>query len=107
MNKFTLGALLSIFLMKVSFRGGLEEYMAGADISLCPSLLRERRVKELILHIHNNIMDKDYQHFSKGDELEGGILCVINDKDWEVLEGKETEVSDEDHIYFITSMHGG
>ncbi len=36
-----------------------------------------------------------------------GILCLVNDTDWE-LEGKEDAVlSNKDEIGFISTLHGG
>lgn len=36
-----------------------------------------------------------------------GILCLINDSDWEIEGTLDYEVDDGDHISFISTLHGG
>lgn len=104
---FCCADFLFSFSMIVSFRGGLEDFMSAADAEIPLSSLRGRKIKDLILHVDGHVMHQGYKHFSKDGELEGGILCVVNEQDWEVLAGEDTELSETDHLYFISSMHGG
>lgn len=39
--------------------------------------------------------------------LAGGILCLVNDIDFEVLESLETPIRDGDSVTFISTLHGG
>lgn len=39
--------------------------------------------------------------------VRGGVLCLINETDIEVLKGQETEIKDKDVITFISTLHGG
>jgi len=36
-----------------------------------------------------------------------GILVLINDCDWELSGGLESEVNDGDTVVFISTLHGG
>ena len=36
-----------------------------------------------------------------------GILVLINDRDWELLEGVHTELMVGDKVTFISTLHGG
>lgn len=39
--------------------------------------------------------------------LRPGILCLVNDVDWEIEGGLDYSISDQDSITFISSLHGG
>lgn len=44
---------------------------------------------------------------SEGAALAGGILCLVNGVDYEVLESLETPIHDKDNVIFISTLHGG
>ncbi|KAI5179541.1 ubiquitin related modifier 1 [Nematocida sp. AWRm80] len=93
--------------MRVVFRGGLEDNVSSESIEIQLKSIQGNTLKDLIKYIENNYINKGYSQFSTNSELEGGILCVINGIDWEILNGYDTILTDKDKIYFITTMHGG
>lgn len=93
--------------MKVIFRGGLEDNVRHETFYLSVDSLSEPTVKGLIQYIEKNEVKEGYKHFSTNSELEGGILCVINEFDWDVLDREKTVLQDENTVHFITTMHGG
>jgi len=36
-----------------------------------------------------------------------GIIVLVNDTDWEILEKENTVLNDNDNISFISTLHGG
>ncbi|KAI5170947.1 ubiquitin related modifier 1 [Nematocida sp. LUAm3] len=95
--------------MLVCFRGGLEENVKDPETKIkCNELNTiSPTIRDVIVHIEKNHLLNNYEFFSVKGELEGGILCVINGVDWELLEGYSAVVKDTDTIYFISTMHGG
>lgn len=102
--------------MKVLFRGGLEDNVNSETLLLDIAELSKAigseyssdvTAKDLILYIENNHIREGYRHFSSNGELEGGILCIINEIDWDILEEKNTKLKNTDTIHFITTLHGG
>ncbi|CAH0387598.1 unnamed protein product [Bemisia tabaci] len=47
------------------------------------------------------------ERFFTGDSVTPGILCVINDQDWELLDTLNYELEPNDNIIFISTLHGG
>ncbi|OAG30005.1 ubiquitin related modifier 1 [Nematocida displodere] len=93
--------------MKIFFRGGLEEHVLSESLVVDLSLLEGNKAVNLIQYLEKTQLKEKYRYFARHGELEGGILCVINDIDWDILEQKETVLKNTDTIYFITTMHGG
>lgn len=93
--------------MQVVFRGGLEENTTSDTVEVQLGAEHIVTVRDLLLYIERQHLKHDYKYFSSNGELEGGILCVINNKDWDVLEREDTRLCDTDRVYFISTMHGG
>jgi len=36
-----------------------------------------------------------------------GILVLINDVDWELEGGVDSEIANGDHVMFVSTLHGG
>lgn len=36
-----------------------------------------------------------------------GIIIIVNDTDYDVLEGENTVLNDNDNIVFVSTLHGG
>ena len=41
------------------------------------------------------------------NSLKPGILCLINDCDWEIEDKEKTILSNNDSVSFISTLHGG
>ncbi|KAI5192592.1 ubiquitin related modifier 1 [Nematocida minor] len=103
--------------MKILFRGGLEDKVNSETLLLNISEIKnsiyptvenvEIVAKDLIHYIELKHIRKGYKHFSTEGELEGGILCMIDNVDWELLKEHQTPLKNNYTIRFITTMHGG
>ncbi|CAI4228713.1 unnamed protein product [Auanema sp. JU1783] len=45
--------------------------------------------------------------FVKDGELRPGILVLVNECDWELLDGLHSELKNGDKVTFISTLHGG
>lgn len=36
-----------------------------------------------------------------------GIIVIVNDTDYDVLEGENTVLNDNDNVVFVSTLHGG
>ena len=64
-------------------------------------------LKELILWIRDNLIKERPDLFVQEETVRPGILVLINDCDWELSGGLESEVNDGDTVVFISTLHGG
>ncbi|KAF3010065.1 Ubiquitin- modifier 1 [Curvularia kusanoi] len=99
--------------IKVEFSGGLELLFANQkkhtlsipdrDESGAPS-----NVAFLVKYLCDNVMkDPRKDMFVLDGSVRPGILVLINEADWE-LEGEEQyELQKDDHIMFVSTLHGG
>ena len=93
--------------MRVVFRGGLEENVIADSIDIPVHTLHTNKMRELLRYIEHNVVINGYKHLTNNGELEGGILCIVNDTDIDIVDGTDTEIQDTDTIHFISTMHGG
>lgn len=49
----------------------------------------------------------DVSLFLKDGLVRPGILVLVNDADWELLDKESTLVSDNDTLHFSSTLHGG
>ncbi|KAF2821967.1 ubiquitin related modifier 1 [Ophiobolus disseminans] len=97
----------------IEFSGGLEilfgdqkKYsllLPAKDESGAPA-----NVAFLVRHLCDKVMkDPRKELFVLDDTVRPGILVLINEADWE-LEGEDKyEVQKDDHIMFVSTLHGG
>lgn len=93
--------------MHIVFRGGLEDNTTSGRIEVSRNAENIKTVRDLLLYIEKYHLKNGYKYFSTNGELEGGILCVVNNKDWDILQREDTLLGDTDVIHFISTMHGG
>eukprot|EP00792_Barthelona_sp_PAP020_P009759 TRINITY_DN3320_c0_g3_i1.p1 TRINITY_DN3320_c0_g3~~TRINITY_DN3320_c0_g3_i1.p1 ORF type:complete len:93 (+),score=17.92 TRINITY_DN3320_c0_g3_i1:31-309(+) len=90
--------------LKLLFNGGLETYFPNTELDIphncetfgefcvqIPKLLNSEHGKELI----------------ENNEVKPGIIVLIDDAEWFVMDGPETEIYDGCTLTFISTMHGG
>ena len=54
----------------------------------------------------NHLKDKE-EMFVQGSSVRPGIIVLVNDTDWELLETIHYKVQESDSIAFISTLHGG
>jgi ubiquitin related modifier 1 len=64
-------------------------------------------VGELIEVLKTKHLKQKPELFVENGQLKPGILCLINDVDWEIEDRELTVLTDADRISFISTLHGG
>ncbi|PIA13734.1 Urm1-domain-containing protein [Coemansia reversa NRRL 1564] len=68
-------------------------------------------IRDLIIHLRNFYVKEKPELFCTGDKVRPGILVIINEEDWEIVEDNsdkyDYELKNKDHILFISTLHGG
>ncbi|KAK8804370.1 hypothetical protein WA588_004585 [Blastocystis sp. NMH] len=91
--------------LTVEFGGGMDVLFNGRKrIELDVPLTT---VHDLILYLRDKELSERGDLFVDGDSLRSGILVLVNDVDWEVLDKDDTELSEGDHVLFLSTLHGG
>lgn len=62
---------------------------------------------ELIDHLKRNHLKDKEEMFVKDSSVRPGIIVLVNNTDWELLETTKYKVADNDNIAFISTLHGG
>ncbi|OAL00187.1 ubiquitin related modifier 1 [Phaeosphaeriaceae sp. SRC1lsM3a] len=99
--------------IKIEFSGGLE-ILFGNQKKYTISLPTQdesgtpANVAFLVRHLCDKLMkDPRKELFVLDDTVRPGILVLINEADWE-LEGEDKyELQKDDHIMFVSTLHGG
>lgn len=90
----------------VLFGGGAEILIGGIrekDLEI-PS---DYKMSDLISWMKDNLIQERPELLVKDDDVRPGILVLINDTDWEILDKVEYKLVDGDKITFISTLHGG
>jgi ubiquitin related modifier 1 len=45
--------------------------------------------------------------FVSGGSVRPGIIVLVNDTDWELLDTVNYKIEDKDNVAFISTLHGG
>jgi ubiquitin related modifier 1 len=61
-------------------------------------------VKDLIDYLKRNHLKEKEEMFVSGDSVRPGIIVLINDTDWELLDTLNYKI---DNVAFISTLHGG
>lgn len=86
-------------LVTIKFKGGL-------DLLFSSSLTLEvESMKDLIQQLRAKTTRPDL--FADSDSLRPGILCLINDQDWDLTGQMESPLHNNDEVVFISTLHGG
>eukprot|EP01080_Neovahlkampfia_damariscottae_P010919 gene10919-3624_t len=89
--------------IKLEFSGGLEILFGKSELEM--ELKDKMKLQELILILKEKIQRPEL--FVDDDAVRPGILVLINDTDYELLNELEYEIQDKDFIVFISTLHGG
>ena len=54
----------------------------------------------------NHLKDKE-ELFVQGQTVRPGIIVLVNDTDWELLDTEKYLLQENDTIAFISTLHGG
>uniref|UniRef100_A0A0K0EJI4 Ubiquitin-related modifier 1 homolog n=1 Tax=Strongyloides stercoralis TaxID=6248 RepID=A0A0K0EJI4_STRER len=96
--------------VELQFGGGVEMIFNNQkSIKINLDDNKKWTVKDILDWLLKNLM-KDCEMpeiFIVNGNVRPGILVLINDCDWEVLDGVNTVINNNDTITFISTLHGG
>jgi ubiquitin related modifier 1 len=100
-----------IYIMKITleFAGGAELLFGkqkNHSIDL-PDNNTPWTIRTLLVWIRENLLRERPELFIQGDSVRPGILVLINDTDWELLDGLNYQLKSNDNILFVSTLHGG
>jgi len=64
-------------------------------------------IRTLLVWIRANLLRERPELFIQGDSVRPGILVLINDTDWELLDGLNYQLKANDNVLFVSTLHGG
>ena len=67
----------------------------------------EMTMAGLIDHLRRNHLKDKEEMFVSGSSVRPGIIVLVNDTDWELLDTTKYKVADNDNVAFISTLHGG
>ncbi|CEF69617.1 Ubiquitin-related modifier 1 [Strongyloides ratti] len=96
--------------VELQFGGGVEMIFNNQkSIKINLDNNKKWTVKDILEWLLENLM-KDCETpeiFIVNGNVRPGILVLINDCDWEILDGVNTVINNNDVITFISTLHGG
>ena len=64
-------------------------------------------IKDLLVWIRTHLLKQRPELFMQEDSIRPGILILVNDSDWDLLGNLKYELQPNDHVTFISTLHGG
>ncbi|KAF5269512.1 hypothetical protein FQA39_LY08701 [Lamprigera yunnana] len=64
-------------------------------------------IGELLNWIKDNLLEERSELFIQDNSVRPGILVLINDVDWELMDTINYTIQPQDQIVFISTLHGG
>lgn len=68
---------------------------------------KEISLEALIDYLRRNHLAEKEEMFVQGNSVRPGIIVLVNDTDWELLDTTKYMVQDNDNVTFISTLHGG
>ncbi|CAI8033628.1 Ubiquitin-related modifier 1 [Geodia barretti] len=93
----------------LEFSGGAELLVGKTkhhDIAL-PHQPHPWSLRQLIAWIRDNLLKERAELFVTGESVRPGILVLVNSTDWELLGQLDYTLQPNDHVIFISTLHGG
>ena len=64
-------------------------------------------IQRLILWLRDNLLTSRPDLFVQNNTVRPGILVLVNSTDWELLDGLNYHLKQNDTVLFISTLHGG
>ena len=100
--------------MKIKISGGAEllvgmkkKHEIELDNSSDQNKSNTWTIKDLLAWIRTNLLKQRPELFMQDDTIRPGILILVNDSDWDLLGNLKYELQPNDHVTFISTLHGG
>jgi len=99
--------------VKLSWFGGAEALFGGTRETVVEVPQEEGQkpwdIRRLLqwLKDDSDLCTGNKELFFSGDSVKNGILVLVNDTDWELMDELDCTLEKDDHITFISTLHGG
>lgn len=95
--------------MKIEFGGGLEQLFDDKRSIILDFADDQVTMFEVIERLAAKCEEQrtDVNLFLQDGLVRPGVLVLINDTDWELLDKEDTVVTDKDTVFFNSTLHGG
>ncbi|KAJ5069574.1 rurm1 protein [Anaeramoeba ignava] len=92
----------------IEFLGGLDA-LVEKQKEVKTTLPKEiTHLKHLIIWIKENLMKSRQEEFVTNElQIRPGIMVLVNEIDWALLDEENYEIQQNDRIAFLSSLHGG
>ena len=68
---------------------------------------KEMTMVQFIDYLKKNYLKEKEEMFVSGSSVRPGIIVLVNDTDWELLDTLNYKIENNDNIAFISTLHGG
>eukprot|EP00045_Choanoeca_perplexa_P016842 m.232390 g.232390 ORF g.232390 m.232390 type:complete len:175 (-) comp17373_c0_seq13:1959-2483(-) len=95
--------------IKLEFSGGAELLVGNVrehNLSLADQD-EPWTIRQLLPYIRDNLLKERPELFMDQETVRPGILVLINDTDWDLLDELDAKLSEGDTVVFISTLHGG
>ncbi|KAK9702310.1 Urm1 (Ubiquitin related modifier) [Popillia japonica] len=65
------------------------------------------KLSDLLLWLKDNLLSERPELFIQNNSVRPGILVLVNDSDWELMDTVDYVIQPNDKIVFISTLHGG
>ena len=96
--------------VKIEFSGGLELMFEGKkniDLDMEKKDDKDILLEDVIDNLRTNHLKEKEELFIQSGNVRPGIIVLVNDTDWELLDNEKYVVEENDVIAFISTLHGG
>ncbi|EPY50046.1 ubiquitin family protein Urm1 [Schizosaccharomyces cryophilus OY26] len=96
--------------IKVELLGGLDMlFRKQKELSLELAELGEVKTLRSLIHFMAEKIESPTQKelFYLDGTVRPGIIVLVNDQDWELLDKEDYNLEDKDQVVFVSTLHGG
>ncbi|KAG2378238.1 hypothetical protein C9374_008381 [Naegleria lovaniensis] len=95
--------------VKIEFSGGCELLFDNKTSLTIDNLEEGTTMQQLILLLKDKYLKEKPELFMNNENtsIRPGILVIINDTDWELVDELQYKLQDKDNVVFISTLHGG
>ncbi len=77
------------------------------SLELSPEIAQDLTMEKLIDYLKKNHLRDKEEMFVQGNSVRPGIIVLVNDTDWELLDTVKYRLEERDTVAFISTLHGG
>lgn len=67
----------------------------------------DMKMEQFIDYLKRHHLKDKEEMFVSGNSVRPGIIVLVNDTDWELLDTVNYKIENKDNVAFISTLHGG